>query len=141
MTLYEITQTIESEMHSQPNCGTILRNDVFRINETAVAEYPAFAWVQGTHRLNGDRLSFSFVLYYVERLTEDKSNEVFAQSAGITSLTNIVKGLKARADLSVSDVSFDVFIQKFKDLTAGASCRLSISVPLSSVCAEDFTTL
>lgn len=139
MTLYEIIRTIEGVMRAQANCGTIIPNDVFRLNETAEAKYPAFAWTQGDHVMTGsDFIRYSFSLYYAERLTEDRSNEVTAQSDGVEALTNIVKSLRESHRLDVEGVTLTTFIQKFKDLTAGAYCRMSVLVPVTQSCEETF---
>lgn len=138
MTLYEITQAIERVMRAQPVCGDIIRNDVFRINERASVTYPVMAWEQRSHTLEGDFTRFAFTLYYAERLTEDKANEVSAQSAGHSTLVNILAGLRDLDGLSIGSATFNVFIQRFKDLTAGCSCQFSVLVPNNTSCYDEY---
>ena len=123
----------------QPTIRSVVRNDVFRLNSLPDARYGVFAWLQGEHRadLEGDLLTFAFTLFYVDRLTFDKRNEVEVQSVGIETLENV---LTALADLGIvaGEHTYRTFNQRFSDECAGVFCNVTLSVPKGDICADEF---
>jgi len=139
MTLSEVIRAIEIVAKGQPSVNMIVRNDVFRINSAPNVLYGVFAWLQREHRyeVETDTMHYSFTFFYVDRLTEDGSNEVEVQSTGISTLRNILQTLDD-ADIYVEDdYTFQTFNQRFLDVCAGAYCNVTFSVP-SSPCGEEF---
>ena len=86
MTLFETIRAIEAAASRQPSVNMIVRNDVFRLNAAPAARYGVFAWTQQQHVLTDDLMTFAFSLFYVDRLTEDKRNELEIQSVGVATL-------------------------------------------------------
>ena len=124
----------------QHNIGTIYLNDVFNLNNHPDIDYGAFCITQDTHQdLNTQDgyITFNFILYYIDRLTIKKDNDVDVQSAGIDTLRNILRLLEEDNDgCEVSSVNYTTFNQRFKDECAGAFARVSISWPASNNCAD-----
>lgn len=118
----------------------VVRNDVFRLNQKPDAKYGVFAWLQQQHTtdLDSSFFNFSFTFFYVDRLKDDKSNEIEIQSTGISTLNNIVRALEEYDIVAESSVTFQVFNQRFADLCAGVFCNVSFSVPVSDICPEFF---
>lgn len=139
MTLKEITNTIEAVALNQPSVNMVVRNDIFRLNTIQDARYGVFGWTQQQHteEMDNDLLTFNFTLFYVDRLTEDKSNEVDIQSVGISTLSNIIRVLQERgifADLW----QYQTFNQRFHDECAGVYTNVALQVSVNSVCDETF---
>lgn len=138
MTLAQIIAKIEAVALAQPSVRSVVRNDVFRLNAIPDTKYGVFAYTQGQHRVNleTDTVTFSFSLFYVDRLTEDAGNEIEVQSTGVSTLTNIIRTLAD--DMGVYDWTVDTFNQRFKDLCAGAYASVAFEIPIDYTCSEDF---
>ena len=123
---------------SQPSVRTVVENDVFRLNAIPDAKYGVFAFTQGQHRANMDTdvITFVFTLFYVDRLTEDASNEVEVQSVGVSTLTNIIHTLAD--EFGVGAWTINTFNQRFADLCAGAYATVPIDVTFDYTCGDDY---
>lgn len=137
MTLIEVINRMEQIALAQPAVKSVVPNDVFRLNTIEDAKYGVFAWTQGNHTisLEGETISYSFTLFYVDRLLNDRSNETEIQSVGIEVLHNIL--LKLSLEMGVSDESFTTFNQRFTDECAGVFCNVSLEVG-ADFCEEDY---
>ena len=140
MNLLQVIRAIERVAAQQPAVGSIVRNDIFRLNACPSVKYGVFAWLQGEHRTqpDGDFTEFNFTLFYVDRLTFDKKNEVQIQSVGIETLENILLALEARG-IFAQEHTFRTFNQRFADECAGVFCNVILEVPKNALCADDFT--
>lgn len=138
MKFVDLIALLEGIAASQPSVRTIVRQDVARLNAVADAKYGVFSWVQETHRADplGDMVAYSFVLFYVDRLTTDKHNLEEVQGTGYATLTNIVRSL-IDAGLDCGDMTLTPFAHRFADDCGGAWCRVVITAPVD-LCAEDF---
>lgn len=141
MTLVEVIKVIEVIASRQPSIRMIIENDVFKINEKADARYGIFAWTQGKHtsRIDSNSVDYSFTFFYVDRLKNDKSNQIEIQSVGTETLNNIL--------LTLDDIGIDIdqtftfqpFNQRFNDECAGVYVNVILSVPIGARCPEYFT--
>lgn len=140
MTLFDTVRAIESLAVSQPSVNMVVRNDVFRLNAIPDARYGVFAWTQNPHRarIDEDLHYFSFSLFYVDRLTADKHNELEIQSVGVQTLENILRGLAEIGVVPEGDCTFNTFNQRFLDECAGVWCSVTLQVPVDLVCPETF---
>lgn len=138
MTLLDIIRITERIAQRQPSVNMIVRNDVFRINEAPDRKYGIFAWLQNdhTHELGSALMGYSFTFFYVDRLREDRQNELEVQSVGILTLTNILETLRDKGIEAQGNVTFHVFNQRFADECAGAFCTVTLDAPVGSVCAD-----
>lgn len=139
MTLRDTIALIEAVAARQPDINMIVRNDIYKLNSCPDAMYGAFAWTQQQHResLEDYGPSFAFVLFYVDRLTEDGGNEVEVQSTAIDTLRNIIRALAD--ELEITDWTYDTFTQRFADICAGAFAIVRVRVP-ATACVEAFDT-
>ena len=136
MSLRDVIDMITARLTAM-NGGSVIANDIFRLNTMADATYPAVAWTQREHRfvLDSSLAYYSFSLIYVDRLLEDKSNEVNVQSAGIMFLGELFRQL-AQDGLEVDgDVTFQTFNQRFLDDCAGVFANVTFSAPVDTLCA------
>ena len=140
MTLKEAIKVIEEVASRQPSINMIVENDVFRLNAKADARYGVFAWLQGQHStsIESNTLSLQFTFFYVDRLTEDKSNQLEIQSVGIQTLDNILRKLDDLGMWVSNNYTFQAFNQRFLDECAGIFSNVTIDIPISSVCPESF---
>ena len=140
MTLQEVIKVFEAVASQQPSVNMIVRNDIFRLNSKADAKYGVFGWTQGQHSTSADSsmFTYSFVFFYVDRLKNDKGNEIEVQSVGIQTLDNILRKLEDLDIFVSSSYSFQTFNQRFLDECAGVFCNVSLQVPVDSLCSESF---
>jgi len=140
MTLTDTIRMIEAAAHGQPPVKSIVRNDIFRLNSLPDAKYAVFGWTQGTHSANADSsfYTYRFTFFYIDRLTEDRSNELEIQSVGIQVLDNILRLLEENDAVPVGDWQFTTFNQRFLDECAGVFVSVGIEVPVNGLCADTF---
>lgn len=143
MTLLELIRTIEGVAAKQPAINTLVRDNVFLLNDNPAVRYGAFAWVQGQHGESLDPAfrTYRFTFFYVDRLTESRGNAVECQSVGFDTLGNILRELAE--DFAIDEWSIDTFADykadNFKDMTAGAYASVTMRVPAGG-CFEAFST-
>lgn len=140
MTLLETIKTMEVIASRQPSIKMIVENDIFRLNARADARYGVFAFVQGEHStaIDTNVITYAFTLFYVDRLKNDRSNQIEIQSTGIQTLDNILRTMDEAGIYVETGYSFQVFNQRFVDDCAGVMCRVSLSVPLTGICSDQF---
>lgn len=139
MTLKQVIKTFEIIASHQPSINMVVENDIFRLNNKADARYGVFGWTQGQHQSGTDAnmISYQFTFFYVDRLTDDKSNQIEIQSVGVETLDNICKKLNDMG-LFIDTYTFQPFNQRFLDECAGVFSSVRIEVPAGSLCSEDF---
>ena len=139
MTLMQMINLFEKVAQQQPSINMIVQQDVFRMNSAPSLKYGVFAWTQGQHSgsING-MSTFSFTLFYVDRLKEDQSNQIEIQSVGCETLSNILRMLDEH-DVEVGNYTMQTFNQRFTDECAGVFCNVTLSVLPTTSCAEDFS--
>ena len=137
MTLSQLIQTIERVASMQPSINMIVQQDVFRINSAPSLKYGVFAWTQGQHSgsINGMQ-TYTFSLFYVDRLKGDLSNQIEIQSVGCETIGNILRALD-EYDVEVGNYTIQTFNQRFTDECAGVFCNVNLSVMPTTRCAED----
>jgi len=140
MTLSETIHAIETVAAGIPSVSSIVRNDIFRLNSLPDAEYAVFGWTQGQHTasVESSLVTFNFTFFYVDRLTEDKRNELEIQSVGIAVLDNIIRLLEVKSVYSENPYTFTTFNQRFVDECAGVFTNVALSVPVTELCAETY---
>lgn len=140
MTLQQVIKAFEVVASQQPSVNMIVQNDIFRLNSKSNARYGVFGWTQGQHSAStdSDLFTYSFTFFYVDRLKNDRSNEIEVQSVGIQTLNNILRKLDDIGVFVSSTYNFQTFNQRFLDECAGVFCNVSLQVPVSSICSESF---
>lgn len=140
MKLIEFINAMVEIAKEQPAVRTVVHNDIYKLNALPDVEYGVFAYVQGTHRQTEDSfISFNFTLFYVDRLTEDRGNEVEVQSTGLDVLRNIILKMEELYTGSEKQpVSYVTFTERFSDECAGAYATVSFQVATADVCPEDY---
>lgn len=130
MRLADVINTLKAAALGQPAIQQVVENDVYRLNAEPSVQYGVFGYVQGTHRSEGaDLMRWSFTLLYIDRLTEDRGNEVEVQSTGIAVLQNITRAVEAALGTEAQDIEFTPFTERFADECAGQMARVSFVTP------------
>lgn len=139
MTLYQVIKAMEAVAGNQPSVRTIVRNDIFKLSSVPDARYGVFGWTQNSHAGNAENslIRWNFTLFYIDRLTDTKSNQVEAQSVGIETLSNIIKALR-EAGIWGTDYTFTTFNQRFADECAGVFAVVTFETPVGSLCPEEY---
>ena len=140
MTLLDTIRTMEIVASHQPSIKMVVENDVFRLNAKADARYGVFSFVQGQHTsaIDSNVITYAFTLFYVDRLKDDRSNQIEIQSVGVQTLDNILRQLDDLGICPENGYTFQVFNQRFLDDCAGVFCNVNLSVPVGSLCPETF---
>lgn len=140
MTLFEIFYLINKVAIANPNINTIVNTgNVYDLNtENYQIKYAGFCVQQGEHTQNGDFITYSFNLFYVDRLTDERRNKLEVQSNAITTLQNIINGLMQIELIDVnSEITYQVFTERFTGLCAGAYCTLRVTTD-TPYCYDEF---
>ena len=133
MTLREIYTFLEDIARRLPDVRTVVENDILKINEMREVEYGVFGVTQNTHSSSEGWMTFSLNLFWVDRLLNSSDNEVQIQSHAIEVLRQIL--LRAADELTVEDVRYTPFTQRFQDLCAGAWAEVTIRTP-EGICTD-----
>ena len=107
--------------------------NVYDINNNEVRDYALlFFSPTGTHTSTTNYTTYSVTMFYMDRLSDDNSNDIQIFSAGIEVLKRIVKDIENLDDvLSVSDeINLNNFTEteKMTDRVAGAYATFDITV-------------
>jgi len=139
MNLQQLIRIMERVALKQLTVQTVVENDVFRLNSLPNVRYGVFAWLQRNHRgsVTGPMQTFSFSLFYVDRLRQDERNQVEVQSVGIDTMGNILRTLSEVYDVEVDEYTITTFNQRFADQCAGAFANVTLRVPADYVCADN----
>lgn len=138
MNLLQTIKTIEAVARKQPAVKGITPNNVYDLNNEPDAKYGNFAWVQGVHREDfaaGIR-TFSFSLFYIDRLLNGRANKNEIQSTGIEVLGNVLKGITGPELWFDGEVSYQVFNERFADECSGVYCTVALKTYADDLCEE-----
>lgn len=121
---------------AQPSVNMIVENDIWKLNAEPSAEYGVFGFRQTEHtaNINNGWIDYNFEFYYIDRLTNDLSNQIEVQSVGVQTMDNIVRRLEEEG-LMVSEYRCTPFYQKFADECSGVICTLTIGAVVDTMCA------
>ena len=138
--LITLVKAIEKIGTALPNVNTVVLSDIYKLNELPDIDYSVFAIVQDIHRQDNDYFYFNFYLYYVDRLLNDKSNQLEIQSHGIQLLSTVISkieqlGLILNRDLMEN--TYQSFNQRFSDECAGVFARIEVQVPIDCTIPYD----
>lgn len=131
MTLKDIIDIIEKVSLKMPNIKTSYEGSVYDLNSKPDIEHTVTVLTQRTHDYdwNNQMWTFNFVLFYVDKLTNDESNRQDIQSNGIIALHNIVRNVCEITGLECSFESYDTFTESFASLCAGAYVSFDLQCP------------
>lgn len=132
ITLNTIIHLIKDKCKEIPNVGTIVLNDIYELNALQNVEYSTFCITQQKHSfdINTRMMHYNFIIFYVDRLTEDKKDEIDVQSMGVQLLKYLVEDIEETTMIGIpSNYMFTTFTEKFQSLCAGAYVEVTFEVP------------
>ncbi len=137
MTLLETIRTLETVALQQAAINTVVENDVYRLNDMPDVKYGVFAFTQGEHTSTTDQgfTTYGFSLFYVDRLNEDRSNQIQIQSTGSRTLRNILLILQDEG-IESGQYTIRPFNERFADECAGVYCDVQLTVMDESTCPD-----
>lgn len=138
MTLLETINLLNWVAQNQPNVNGIVESgDVYDLNKDEYTQkYSAFCVTQNTHAINEDFTTFSFTLFYVDRLTLNKSNKLEIQSTACEFFQNLIKTIMQKFEnLNWTNGEVTTFTERFSAECAGAFMTCSITTKNQSICA------
>lgn len=128
MTLYQVVKELEKIALTKDNINYAGEGDIYELNTLPDIDYSVFYITQNTHTGDIDDNTFSFNLYYIDRLTENKDNHLKIQSDGIIILKNIINEFNyTYPDEEINyPLQFQTFYQRFADDCAGVYVTVQI---------------
>lgn len=139
-TLYSVIKTLEAIALGQPNVRSAGDGSLYDfLNGNPSVRYNVFFVTQNKHTtsLDQDYDTYSLNLFLINRLRDDKSNELEAESNAKEVLTNIINQFCYSYDADVVGViEWQSFTEHFKDECVGVYATLKIRVPLDIICPE-----
>lgn len=139
MNLKQLIEILLKVSDMQPAVNHSYEGDVYEINTLSDTEYANIVITQGAHNVDTDFSEFGFTLFYIDRLTKDKSNKLEIQSLGIEVLKNILSTLEEYYDVEVSKpYSITTFTERFADECAGAYAQINIQVNNNGICPDEY---
>lgn len=138
MTLLETINLLNWVAQNQPNInGIVETGDIYDLNKDEYQQkYSAFCATQRTHSINEDFSTYRFTLFYVDRLTLDKSNKIEIQSTACEFFQNLIKTLMQHFDtVDFTNGEVITFTEKFSAECAGAYMDCEITTKNESLCA------
>lgn len=137
-TLYSVVKTLEAIGMAQPGVHQTGQGHLYDdLNANPTNKYAVFYLTQTTHRSTERFDIWGFNAFYVDRLTDDMDNELQIQSIGRETLNNIFSVFcdNYNAEI-VGEVKYQVFTERFADLTAGVWATYQIMMPKDIICSE-----
>ena len=136
MTLRDVINAMETAALSQPSVSMVVPNDVYALNNVKDAKYAAFAWTQGQHRADvaAGVMKYVFTIFYIDRLMDGEGNRLEIHSAGVQTLTNILRSLDAQDIALEGEATFQTFDIRFTDACAGVFASVTLDVLADTTC-------
>lgn len=130
MNYKEIIEAIRESCLSNLSVNSFYEGDVYKINNESNVTYATSILTPGTHQINQYTTSYSFSLFYVDRLTHDRENKIDVQSTALTTLKEIINRLIDNYEEVDVDYTYpaQVFTERFTDECAGAYITFTLTV-------------
>lgn len=139
MTLFNIIDTLKKISLTQPNIRTATDGDIFdKMNGNPSVRYGVFHVTQTTHTEDDQFDNYGFNLFVLDRLEDDDSNRVSAQSTAKQILSNIIATFCETFDAEHEVITYQPFTQRFKDNTCGVWASVVFQVLKDYSCAESY---
>lgn len=112
------------------------------LNMEQVKDYPAlFACPAGAHNVHPNTTSLSVTLYYMDRLTKDRINDINILSSSVEVLKNLINGIRELEGVVYVSEDYDIInfadTTRMADLVAGAYATIRIEVMNDGKCYEE----
>lgn len=137
MTIQEIINILQKIALTQPNVSSVGEGDIYdTLNAEASTRYAYFFITQNRHQQTEDTDRYSLNIFYIDRLTDDKSNKLQIQSIGKEVLGNVFNTFCEDFDIEVPTIEYQVFTERFSDYCAGVYATVAFEVMREGSCAD-----
>lgn len=137
MNLYELTKNIQSLAYLD-HVNFNEAGDVYELNKRMDIKYPAFILSEDTHRYNYSEgvEYYNFNVFFVDRLTENKANELNVKNWANRACVNLVKNITEKMPGAIisTETNINTFTERFESLCAGAFANITLRVDEECVC-------
>lgn len=100
--------------------------NIYKVNYMDIV-YPLVFITPQPHILNTPLAQYNFVIYYIDRLLDDKSNRVDIHNSAIKTINDIIFEVdELEVTESLKPINITVFSEKFADECAGGFIEISI---------------
>lgn len=139
MTLLETIKLLEHIAISQPNVNSIVESgDIFDLNKDEYQQrYSAFCVSQpDPHTIGLNYSTYRFTLFYVDRLTIDKSNKIEIHSTAVEFFQNFLRTIMEKIpELNAESGEVTTFTERFTAECAGAFMKFNVTTTNTSLCS------
>lgn len=134
----EIIKIIKNISLALPDVQSFYTGDVYEVNADQSVKYSSVVLTNQEHQFDNinDKFQYNFILFYIDRLTDDEANRTDIHTAAVSALKAIVRHLEDY-NVIINDFKFNLFRERFNDSCAGAYASLSVDVE-DNDCNEDF---
>lgn len=135
----EIVKIIKNISLALPDVQSFYTGDVYEVNADQSVKYSSIVLTNQEHQFDNinDRFQYNFILFYIDRLTDDEANRTDVHTAAVSALKNIVQHLEDY-NVIINDFKFNLFRERFNDQCAGAYATLSVEVE-DNDCTDGFS--
>ena len=125
----EIIKIIKNISLALPDVQSFYTGDVYEVNADQSVKYSSIVLTNQEHSFDNinDKFQYNFILFYIDRLTDDEANRTDVHTAAVSALKAIVRHLEDY-DVIINDFKFNLFRERFNDSCAGAYATLSVDV-------------
>ena len=128
MNTIEIINKIKEVALSQATVNTVYDGDVYENWNSAEAKYASVNIGIQSVSNEGSLTTYSIVLYYGDRLLQDKNNVNSIYSDGVNTLQSIVNILNTVDMVDIQEpINYTLFQQQFSDYLAGVYCQIELT--------------
>lgn len=134
----EIVKIIKNISLALPDVQSFYTGDVYEVNADQSVKYSSIVLTNQEHSFDNinDKFHYNFILFYIDRLTDDEANRTDVHTAAVSALKAIVQRLEDY-NVIINDFKFNLFRERFNDQCAGAYAALSVEVE-DNDCTEEF---
>ena len=92
----EIVKIIKNISLALPDVQSFYCGDVYEVNSDQSVKYGSVVLTNQEHSFDNinDRFQYNFILFYIDRLTDDEANRVDVHTAAVSALKAIVQRLE-----------------------------------------------
>ena len=138
MNMVELIQHLKEIAASLPMVQSVCSEDVYLNWNSKEVQFASVNVAIEAVTRNEKNVEYTLVLYYADRLLQDKSNSEAIYTDSVNVLQTILNSLDEDLEV-IYPVQYVLFSQKFVDYLAGAYCRVNIAAPFDICSYKDST--
>lgn len=130
MNQIELINKIKDIAIQMNTCNSVFDGSVYDNWNTGEIKYGSINIGIESITCNEQLCTYNIILYYGDRLLQDKSNSNAIITDGLNTLQSIVNVLNNMSDIDINEpIVYTPFEQTFSDFLAGVYCRVNILTP------------